>query len=411
MTITQSQHEVLALMPKFTAPLSIMGSSLIIADILRSRNKRQRTYPRLMLGMSCFDVVVSSSYFMSTWPIPSWSSTPYSVGTVGSCSTQGFFNQLVIATPLYNLCLAIYYLLVVAFKWSERRIKNIEFMMHGAVLSFSFCTAIAGIPLNLYNDAITWCWIESVPRGCAMAGTECIRGSDALTYQWAFIYGPLWSAFVVIAVSMSYLYYFVRREEQASARWRRPDGKQSLANQVFWQGFFYCFSFYLTWVFPTIAKTMPALGTEVPFAIALLQTIFLPLQGLLNSFVYIRPRFINYLKKNPASSYGRVIGITYLGTLFRSRWSFGTSKVSEEGEEREEQAAELDPAHAYLQENHHGFEDEGRYEDKEYDAKLDPSCIYLLETEGGFGDEEKHAAKLDPTNAHLHNSDEFEEEA
>ena len=65
----------LALVPKFAAALSILGSGYIAFDVLRIRRHESRglrttrgPYLRLMLGMSISDLMMSGGIFMSTWP-------------------------------------------------------------------------------------------------------------------------------------------------------------------------------------------------------------------------------------------------------------------------------------------------------------------------------------------------------
>lgn len=225
--------------------------------------------------------------------------------------------------------------------------------MHTTIISFSLGTAIAGLPLKLYNDSITWCWIASVPRECSgniySPQTGCDRGDNALAYRWAFLYIPLWLSIFLVTVSMITMYYYVRREERASARWRRSNDQESLASQVFWQALFYILSFYLTWIFPTVHKTMQTFGADVPFAMPLLQGILLPMQGLMNSLVYVRPRFVKYLKRNPSSTLGNVIRRTLLVSISCQcccKNMAENEKLKTEAEAVQD-ANDLDPAHEY----------------------------------------------------------------
>lgn len=91
---------VLAIAPKAPALLSLGGSIYIIWSVLSSREKRSNIYHRLMLGLSCSDILASHIYFLGTWLVPRGSSGPFgdvymAFGTDDStCSYSGFFNQL-----------------------------------------------------------------------------------------------------------------------------------------------------------------------------------------------------------------------------------------------------------------------------------------------------------------------------
>lgn len=86
------RQKALAIAPKGTAILSIIGSSWIIAEVLIDRRKRSTSYHQIMMFMSIADVVASFTFFLTTWPIPK--NTPgafWAVGTTETCTAQGFF--------------------------------------------------------------------------------------------------------------------------------------------------------------------------------------------------------------------------------------------------------------------------------------------------------------------------------
>merc|ERR1719464_908913 len=70
--------------------------------------------------MSISDFNTSFWYFLSTWAVPSENTNLYQAnGTDASCTAQGFFVQLGIATPLYNFALSFYYLLLIRYRLDE----------------------------------------------------------------------------------------------------------------------------------------------------------------------------------------------------------------------------------------------------------------------------------------------------
>ena len=93
--------------------------------------------------MSCYDFLTSIAQGLSTWPIPADSGVVYAAGTTFTCSFQGFFTQLGVGAPMYNCSLSFYYLIVIAFAFSEDRVKQIEwFMQEGSYTCIKLIVSI-----------------------------------------------------------------------------------------------------------------------------------------------------------------------------------------------------------------------------------------------------------------------------
>src|SRR5210317_1749140 len=142
-----SQSIALAVAPKVPALLSIGGSVFIIYSVLTNQEKKNSIYQRLMLGLSFSDILASHIYFLGTWLIPEGSSGPFgdvfmAIGTDATCSYSGFFNQLAIASPLYNVSLSTYYLLRIQRGWRDDALKKVEPLFHLIPLLFASATAI-----------------------------------------------------------------------------------------------------------------------------------------------------------------------------------------------------------------------------------------------------------------------------
>jgi len=264
--IRANREKAIALIPKFSAFLSVIGSAFIIYDIVLSHfnipltwwqkkkpnnsfssekfnrtggsaanNSRGRSsrrfaqrktlknsaYYRLMLAMSSSDFMVSFAWFCTTWPIPkddnsldSPSELVYgNIGTMKTCEAQAFFIQLGIITPFYNALLASYYYLTIRREWKEEEFKRkIEYAGHFLSVSWGLGTSIAGLSMKLFNNSIVWCWINTYPIGCGNGPeqTPCIRGINAGIYRWIFYYGPLWLMIFLVAFFMSLVYLYVR---------------------------------------------------------------------------------------------------------------------------------------------------------------------------------------------------------
>jgi hypothetical protein len=66
-------------------------------------------------------------------------------------------KRLGIVSPIYNVCLATYYMLVVKYAMTENKLSNYaEPFMHLFALSFGFITASIAAWLALFNNAGTF---------------------------------------------------------------------------------------------------------------------------------------------------------------------------------------------------------------------------------------------------------------
>jgi hypothetical protein len=98
---TPSQQVALAVIPKFTGFLSILGSSWIIVEVLTQQTKRENVYNRLLCAMSIVDVTVSIWFFASSWPISEGTEgVAWTVGSGRTCVIQGFFIQMGATPPI-----------------------------------------------------------------------------------------------------------------------------------------------------------------------------------------------------------------------------------------------------------------------------------------------------------------------
>lgn len=324
MPYSEIQQKHLSIWPHFTGALSMLGSGLIIYQILSCPKKRKLAYHRLLLAMSINDFITSFWYSLSTWPIPA--GTPNLYGPSGSqafCAAQGFFVQLGIATPLFNAALAFHYLFTIRYRWKEqeKKMKRAQRYFIAVPLIWGLGTAFAGLGMKMYNNANLWCWISSVPN----------QG----LYRWIFFYGPLWIAIFLSGVAMLLTYQVVARTERTSSKWeggfakrlsniyqtpmagtrnfktkkedqnrrlkmkkdKKKDGKRS--KQVSTQAFYYLMAFFFSWTPATLTRLIQLVFSRKYYSLLLLMAIFTPMQGFLNFLVYMRPRWLAYRKKHP----------------------------------------------------------------------------------------------------------------
>merc|ERR1719401_349115 len=290
-----------AVMPKFLATLSFLGSSYIVFDFVRnsandcvrpirravlrlnrdaSNKSGNSTYKRLIFAMSCIDMCTSLAYFLGTWPIPDGSGPYMASGTLATCRAQGFFIQTGIAIPCYNLSLSAYYLLVVARGWKRHQIVAVEPYLHALPLLVGLGTGVASVCLGILDDATFWCWISHDDDG----------------FRMAFTYVPVWCCLFGVMVAMFETTRAVFVTEGRSDRWGSKN-ERVLGKQVASQALCFVGAMCLTDVFSSASRVAQMLTGEIPYWLAVLMAATLPGQGLWNFLVYCRPRYLRYRKE------------------------------------------------------------------------------------------------------------------
>lgn len=320
-SFSYAQKVSLAIMPKITSALSIIGSCLIIYHISRKRktqrDAQRQVYHRILLALSTCDLFGSIGYFVSTWAIPKddpQSLVVFNVGNSLSCNVQGFTLQFgVLAAALYNTCLSVYFLLATRYQMPDRKIKQrIEPVFHTISILVPLLTSIIGLRSNYFNPTPTVCWVSDFPRGCK--GDECIRGENYRKLRSIGLVLPIGLCIIVITVSMCMLYASVRKVERASAayskRWareERPSGGQSRI--VFKKALLYIVSFAVVWTpvaFQVIIGKVIIDDPLVSYISLMIVHIFGPLQGIINFLIFRRKNLVSDAVSAVASSVRRL---------------------------------------------------------------------------------------------------------
>lgn len=347
---TPHQLAMIAIIPKFTAGISILMSSLVVATILRDEPRYRKIYHRLVLGLSAADIIGSLSMFLTTWLIPK-NTTDYEVafnyGNDATCRFHAFTSQLVITTPLYNTSLSLYFLFVIYFGWNDETLRRWEPFLHAVPWLWGVATATATASLGLHGvTEPLCCWIDS----------------KYIVYQWIFMFGPVNLCVIMVAVINLIIYRHVRTIEQRNERYnfqqqqqqQRGDAENGAASGhntsrrrsmqaafsfrassttaraqglhrnrsrvVAGQCFWFAGAFFLNW-FPY--SVGPLLHVSFAFSVGVLTTCgayqvglfvdtltdfyFYPLfvvgaatvtiQGLPNALVYFRPKYLAFRKE------------------------------------------------------------------------------------------------------------------
>ena len=319
MAMPSGYRKALSIAPKVTSLASILGSSMIISSVIRSKKNRHMLQQRIVLSMSIIDVIVSTTWFFSPLFVPDWSEDMHwTMGNQASCSTQGFIVQFSISSVVYNSALSLYYLLVIQFGWTEDRIRRLEPFIHIIAISWGLITATVALFLKLYNPANWDCWIAPFPPDCTQSfrwesqsngnmNKVCDRGNNASIYQWAFFFAPLWTVILFVTGIMISVYRDVRSKELEMIRSREnkinlmlmkerqnsygsspasvgamnddasstdrsrsynadatvdSDNCMRYTREVFQQSVLYVGAFYCTWFFPTLTRIVQLFQTS-----------------------------------------------------------------------------------------------------------------------------------------------------
>jgi hypothetical protein len=304
-----AQVKVNTIVPKFSGALSCIGSGYIIYDVVKDPVKRKKPYRRIMIGMSIADLFSSFFlYFLSSWPIPSGYNV-FAIGNAGTCAAQGFLGSIgVIGTPLYNCALATFYLLVLKYKWNDRKLQSVEKWFHIFPWVVSVSYALVGVICRSYMGLAWFCWIGSeYPVGCSSSDEyECIqdgRYSNILFLSYMVItVGSLIYVIVTMTITYKTALTIERNSDQynflsiASKRNTKiaiiQSSRVKTSTRILTQGILYSVAMFTIIIFPLISQILVVINHEKGlrnFSLNILVAIFAPLQGLFNLLIYLRP--------------------------------------------------------------------------------------------------------------------------
>jgi len=314
---SDKQKAVVAILPKISSTLSIVGSSYIIYHNLNSSARRhdrlKSTRNLLLVSLSFSDIIGSIGYFASTWSIPAddtQSLVVFNMGNEVTCQTQGVFLQFgLMSGALYNSCLSVYYLLSVRYSVSNEKMKKTFLpLFHFISITHPLITSIISLRRNYFHPTPSSCWISNFPRDCV--GDECVFG-NSLRIQMYFAWIPICLCLFIITASMTLLYKSIKRQEESMdsyiQRWsiRMPD-KKTQSYKVYIQALKYIGAFSVVWLPVIFQSVIARLYVDSPTAMFCSGVIMIgvcPLQGFFNALIYK-----NY---NPVGSFVRSIrGVT-----------------------------------------------------------------------------------------------------
>jgi hypothetical protein len=303
---------IFAFTPRCAAIISIPCSFFLLYEIscdLR-RKKLLNSIQRTIVAMTILDLCAALGWFLSTWALPRGAG-PMSAGNRSSCNFQGFLMQVAIGAPLYNCSLAMYFLLIIKYRWTDRKLVIIETWVHIIVLGFSLVSALAMIPLEFYSPAGNVCWIIGDPLDCDgsglyATGIPCIRGKNAWIFQMTLFYAPMWTCIILCIISLGIVVHEVIRARNRMNAYHvgnvdsQSQGRsQNKINQVRTQAILYSSALLITWL-PSTIWTVGRSFNWHHISLDFLSAFCEPLQGmwLFLIFARLRPstrKKLNYL--------------------------------------------------------------------------------------------------------------------
>ena len=315
---------------KVASTLSIIGSTFILQSIWRDSKRRSQVKDRVMFCLCIADILYSFQWFFGHWMVPRGQG-PGAVGTIGTCTLNGILGfWFGPASQMYSSHLALCYLLVYGLGYMEDRMRKLQpYLLISPIVVPFFLITLAPLMMGNFNAyGGPTCGSTPFPVWCDGLDTPCLRGNQA-AYNWNYG-GRKWRVFfqpwlfyyglVIMVPSMVFLFRSIRRRELSNESFN-PDGEISdrrHSKAMAMQGLLYVLAFILTYLvfFMQLAQLTFTdnyhFFTDQQWLAAMSGS--LPLQGLFNALVYVRPRYLAYLRKYPERSlkncFLRLLGFT-----------------------------------------------------------------------------------------------------
>jgi hypothetical protein len=291
------QQIILVLCSSISGSLSLLGSSIILWIIWRDRNvKLRHIYHRILFVISIIDCVTSINFIFSFLAVPEglfWGAR----GNISTCETSGFIISFLSSLSFYNAGLASYYFLIIVRSSPQAFLsRTLEPLTHvlSLLLPFLFCTWIlindAYNPL-LYNGG--WCSVYEFPQGCSSQDSDikCTRGEMAKQLATIFMLCLNLPPFLVFIIAMICIIYYSKKQTMIVSRWR-ISSRFDHFHETIKQALLYITSFMLPYSIVLVAAFISTEQSTSRFVLACFVKLILPLPGLFNVIIYIRPRYI-----------------------------------------------------------------------------------------------------------------------
>lgn len=284
----------LAFAPKPPALLSVLSSSYVITEIVRSPTKMGKMFHRLVLAMNICNIVVAATFFAGTWAIPK--GTPYALGASGSrttCTAQALLINFGLTVPTYYIALAIVSIMAIKHDFKEEKYKYIEPLIHATAFGWVIIMCTIGLTTNSFHPAGAICWINSYPPGCeSTSAYKCKHYVPS--YYRAMAAGWTIACFIIGPLLMVRVYFTLRERGNKMRQSATNEGQEVMAKFheqrskiVAMQGSLYVLALILTYIFSMISRMIEWKTGSIHFETLILGIICNALQGFWNMIVYV----------------------------------------------------------------------------------------------------------------------------
>ena len=282
--------------------LTLLGASYIIQDITKGAARRKLTKNRIILFMSICDFIsVFFSAVLGKLMIPKDTGVPGARGNEMSCDVQGFIAYVFGASSsLYNVSLALCYLLMVRYEYSDEQLRKFEPYVYFLYIPPVMCLimAIPGLHFHIYNLYSETCFINASPPDCDKTESpiECERGEMYIYWCYMNMFISSVGACAIITC-MVMLYTAALQRDRSGDQFRvsRPGSNQrrSLSNTMGSQGIWYSGAYLFSF------SPLSLFYFWDPYFIHVLVNLSIYSIGFTNAVIYIRPRFLKFRRDYP----------------------------------------------------------------------------------------------------------------
>lgn len=324
-----SQRRNVVIVARSTAIFTLLGSTYIIQDIVKDATRRTSTKNRIIFLMSIFDFLFSFfGAVLGTSMAPQDIGVPGAAGNTMTCTLQGFIASVsVVASAYFNLSLALCYLLMVRFEYSDETLRNLEPYFLSLPLIVSLLPSCAGLFFQMYNfNGVNYCFARASPYRCQEEESpfNCTRGGSS-KYWYLFNSILVYISACVIIMSMVMMYRAILDRERSNDQYRfsttsttvnvvsnnnRPFLRRNLSNTMRSQGLWYSGAFLVSFFPISVYYTF----FFDPYWLLIIVSLTANMVGFFNAVIYVRPRFVKFRRDN--SHIGFISSVWY--TLLRT---------------------------------------------------------------------------------------------
>ena len=214
-TLSDQQEKAISIVPIPVAVLSIFGSISIIQIACRNRKSKKWTpYTRLLIAISCCDIIYSITMAVSGFMLPRETSHRiWAIGNGATCTALGFFSQFFVSVLAYHGMLSVYFLLSARYRISNDDIaRKYEPWMHLISLGYPVLMGVIGVSMGVFheNELGQGCWVNNYPENCGEEPGQPTCQTAML--GWIFGGGITVLAFGGIVANNLAILLYVRRQ-------------------------------------------------------------------------------------------------------------------------------------------------------------------------------------------------------